>query len=129
MLSALAQPAQPGLCDLTLHAPPTIGCARGGCGRYVPVIRADLGLEETYSSSSGAAAFPIVAMAGTKPGRDQEKSMVASDSAALWGQATSAPFKPVSVDTDWYVLQEEAGVRAVLDEVAHFFKSLVVDVS
>ena len=97
---------------------------------YVPIIKADLTLEETYKPTAEVAAFPIVAVLGKKEGRDQEKTKVAKESAELWGAATSAPFKSVPVDTDWYVLQEEAGVKAVLGEVASFMGSLAaVDVS
>jgi len=93
---------------------------------YVPVIQADLTLEEQYAppSAGSVAAFPITAVAGTKPGRDQEKSMVLADAADLWCAATSAPYKLLTVGTDWYVLQEESGVRAVLGEVTSFMGAL-----
>lgn len=84
----------------------------------MPVIRADLGLEETYSPPSSVAAFPIVAMSGKRPGRDQQKSFVSAEAAGLWGRATSAPFRHVAVDTDWYLFQEEVGVKAALDEAS-----------
>ena len=86
------------------------------------MIQADLTLEETYAppAAGDVAAFPITAVSGSKPGRDQEHSKVQTEAAELWCGATSAPSKLVSVDTDWYVLQEEAGVRAVLAEVTGF---------
>jgi surfactin synthase thioesterase subunit len=93
----------------------------------VPVIKADLTLEEKYAPPSSVAAFPITAVVGTKPGRDQEKSLVSKEAAELWCAATSAPAKKVlTVDTDWYVLQEEsgAGVKAVLGEVTSFMGAL-----
>ena len=98
---------------------------------YVPVIHADLTLEETYKppKQGEVAAFPITAIAGKKPGRDQEKSLIKKEDAELWGQATSAPFKAVIVDTDWYVLQEESGVKAVLAEVKGFMAEALAPVA
>lgn len=86
------------------------------------MIRADITLEEDYappSDGKAAASFPIVAMYGaTAQGRDKEQSGVSRESAALWGDATTAPCKVVAVPgVDWYVLQEAAGVAAVLREV------------
>ena len=91
---------------------------------YVPVIRADLALEETYTPPTEVAAFPIVAVAGTKPGRDKQSSLVGAEAAGLWERATSSSFKRLDVATDWYVLQEEAGVKAVLAAVATFMSGL-----
>ena len=89
---------------------------------YLPVIKADITLEETYvppSEGKAAAAFPIVAMYGTKtPARDKEGSAVSRQAAELWTAATSAPSRVAAVEgVDWYVLLEEAGVKAVLAEV------------
>ena len=51
-----------------------------------PVIHADLTLEETYKppKQGEVAAFPITAIAGKKPGRDQEKSLIKKEDAELW---------------------------------------------
>ena len=57
-------------------------------------------------------------------GRDQEKSLVSKEAADLWCMATSASAKVVSIDTDWYVLQEESGVNAVLGQVTAFMGAL-----
>jgi len=59
--------------------------------RYVPVIKADLTLEETYASVSGrVSAVPTLVFYGTKEGRDKEKSRVAEAEAALWLSDTTA---------------------------------------
>ena len=95
---------------------------------YVPVIRADVTLEETYAppKAGEVAGCPIIAVVGEKVGRDKEKSLVAKADAELWLTATSAPAsKLVPLPAvDWYVLQEEAGVRAVLKEVTSFMSKL-----
>ena len=86
------------------------------------VIRADLALEETYTAPPAAASgVPIVAVIGSKVGRDKEKSVVSRANAGLWaGSSTAAGSKVVVLDAlDWYVLQEADGARAVLAEVAN----------
>ena len=87
---------------------------------YVPVIKADLALEETYRGADGRKAGVLtVAIVGKQPGRDQEQTVVKADDAQLWVADSSASgSKLVVLDAlDWYVLQEEAGVNAVLAEV------------
>ena len=94
---------------------------------YLPVIRDDLALEETYTCQTGhIAAVPTTAVHGTKPGRDKETTKIAAQDAQLWVSATSAAAsKVVSLEQcDWYVLQDEAGVKAVLSEVNGFMQSL-----
>ena len=91
---------------------------------YVPVIKADLTLEETYTPPATHAAFPIVALVGTLPGRDKEKSVVSAASAELWGMATSAPYRQRQLSTDWYIMQEESGVQAILEEAKTFLLAL-----
>ena len=93
----------------------------------MPVIQADLTLEETYTppAAGQVAAFPIIAVVGTVRGRDQEKSMIAEEAAELWLASTSAPAsRLLNVPTDWYVLQEEAGVKAVLAEITALMGAL-----
>jgi medium-chain acyl-[acyl-carrier-protein] hydrolase len=112
---------------------------------YLPVIRADLSLEETYrygnkadgglsgGGGSGEAdggrlcAVPTIALVGAREGRDKEKSFVCPEDASLWLKATSSKKRSKVIelkDCDWYVLQEPAGVRAVLGEVASFMSQL-----
>ena len=93
---------------------------------HLPVIRADLTLEETYPASTKLAAVPTFVFVGTRPSRDREASRVDADSAAFWLQATSAAGSKVCelTDCDWYILQEEVGVRAVLREAATFMRAL-----
>lgn len=87
----------------------------------LPVIKADIALEETYTppNASELAAFPIVSVYGAKtPGRDKEKSAVEKSAAELWRDATTSTCAVLGVpDVDWYVFQEEKGVKAVLAEV------------
>ena len=94
---------------------------------YLPVIRADLTLEETYVPSKPAAlAVPIIAVIGAKPGRDKEHSAVTADDAELWIDATSSKAASKVVvcgEVDWYVLQEAAGTRAVFEEVGTFLRA------
>ena len=87
---------------------------------YVPVIQADLALEETYRHTPGTrASARTLAFVGGKAGRDKERSRVVEDAARLWLDATTAPGSRLVTlpELDWYVLQEEAGVRAVLTEL------------
>ena len=90
-------------------------------GRYLPVIRADLQLEQQYSPPAEPAAVPTLAFVGLKEGRDKEKSRVRAADAALWMEATRAPGSRVVElpDVDWYVLQEAAGAKAIMTEVCN----------
>lgn len=88
------------------------------------MIRADLTLEETYIPPDEPVAFPILALAGSRSGRDKEASRVGGDSVEFWRRATRAPFRERQVGTDWYILQEEEGVRAVLEEAKTFLLAI-----
>ena len=95
-------------------------------GSLIPGLALLRSLEETYAPSAPNAAVPTVVFHGTKPGRDKERSIVKAEEAQLWLSATSAKAasKAVALETDWYVLQEEAGVRTVLTEVRGFMQAL-----
>ena len=69
----------------------TAGWQRAG-HRYLPVIRADLALEETYAPvlPPAVAGVPTIAVVGSQPGRDKLQSKVAPADAALWIEATSS---------------------------------------
>lgn len=85
---------------------------------YLPVIKADISLEELYAppKDTELASFPLLSVYGTKtPGRDKEKSAVSKESAELWASATTSTCSVVGLDgVDWYVFQEEKGVKATL---------------
>lgn len=92
---------------------------------YLPVIRADLTLEETYAPSSRVAAVPTLAFIGSKAGRDKEKTLIKPADAELWLAATSAAgSRLISLECDWYVMQEEAGAKAVIAELDAFMSKL-----
>ena len=70
--------------------------------------------------------MPTLAFYGARAGRDKERTSVGAAEAELWVGATSAAAsRAIALESvDWYVLQEEAGVRAVLGEVAAFMGAL-----
>ena len=84
---------------------------------YLPVIRADIALEERYVPPKEPAGFPILSVRGGKtPSRDKEASAVSVEAAELWKQATTSACEVLTLpDVDWYVLQEEQGARAVVE--------------
>lgn len=105
-----------------VHLPQFILKDEGMSRMYLPVIRADLSLEETYEppAAEERAGVPIVAIVGIKPGRDKEATRVAPAEAAAWLEATTSRShsRVITLEaSDWYVLQDEAGVRAVFSEV------------
>jgi len=90
---------------------------------YVPVIKADLALEETYTGANGRKVGVVTfAVVGTQPGRDKEKTKVQPEDAQLWLSDTSSTGSRLILldNVDWYVLQEETGARAVIQEVSTF---------
>mmetsp|Transcript_52154 Transcript_52154/g.135252 ORF Transcript_52154/g.135252 Transcript_52154/m.135252 type:complete len:98 (-) Transcript_52154:460-753(-) len=93
---------------------------------YLPVIRADMCLEETYEVSSKAAGIPILAVIGTKEGHDKEKTTVSPANAALWLHATSSRMRSevIEMPCDWYVLQDETSTRAMLAKATAFMSSI-----
>jgi len=98
-----------------------------GVNRYVPVIQADLALEETYAPSGGRLGVPVLAVVGEAAGRDKQRTCVPREAAALWLEATSAAggSRVCSLpEVDWYVFQEPAGAAAVQREVAAFMRSV-----
>ena len=58
---------------------------------YLPVIRADLCLEETYEPPTGRyVGVRTLAVHGATPGRDKEATKVGAAEAGLWVDASSA---------------------------------------
>ena len=106
------------------------------CGRpdlkdlFIPIIKADCELEETYKRAPNKlVSIPTLAIHGTVPGRDQEKSLTPPDAAALWMNATAVKAadksRVVPVAQDWYMLEDEEGAKALLREVGAFFTKVV----
>ena len=94
---------------------------------FVPVIKADVQLEETYKvSGEDRAPFPIVAVHGLKPGKDKERTLISESSATLWMDATAAlsSSKVVGLEMyDWYVFEEDKGAEAVMKAIDAGFPS------
>ena len=100
---------------------------------FLPVVRADIQLEETYVTSCDRERerllhAPIVAVLGERPGRDRERTALSGDDARRWMTATRASrtSKVVALaEHDWFMLEDEAGARAVLALVEAFFREHV----
>lgn len=94
---------------------------------YVPVIRADLALEETYPvpPPGRRLGVPVLAFYGEEAGRDHMRTRVTSAAAELWLQAAAAASRVVPLPgVDWYILQDPAGTAAVQEAVGSFMRSL-----
>ena len=96
---------------------------------YLPVIKADLALEETYDPPTGPPRLniPVMAFFGEAHGRDHLATRVARDAAELWLEATSdaTASRVVALpEVDWYVFQEPSGTAAVQEAVANFMAML-----
>jgi surfactin synthase thioesterase subunit len=97
---------------------------------YVPVIRADLEMEETYAAPPAGIprlGVPVLAFYGEDNGRDYMETKVSRAAAELWMQATAAApaSRVVSLPgVDWYVLQEPAGITKVQKAVGSFMHGL-----
>lgn len=92
---------------------------------FLPVVQADCQLEETYRSDPTRCTvpFPIIAVHGVQLGRDAEQTTVQAEHAQLWSAcSTVLSSRIVALDAhDWYMLEDDDGVKAVLREVtAHF---------
>jgi medium-chain acyl-[acyl-carrier-protein] hydrolase len=100
---------------------------------YVPVIRADMALEETYAplhTTPPRLGVPMLAFYGEEGGRDHMRTWVARGAAELWMQTTAAVAASRVVPlpgVDWYVLQEPAGTAAVQEAVGNFMRTLLLD--
>jgi len=84
---------------------------------YVPVIKADIQLEETYKFSPlPRLRCPVLAIFGRHPGRDEQQTQVDADAAGRWLEVTScqAASRVESLDADWYLLQEPAACDNVI---------------
>mmetsp|Transcript_62297 Transcript_62297/g.103590 ORF Transcript_62297/g.103590 Transcript_62297/m.103590 type:complete len:332 (+) Transcript_62297:35-1030(+) len=96
---------------------------------YVPVIRADMQLEETYVPllPERCVCVPIFAFFGEKPGRDKEATRVSRDDASLWLAAThektTSCIVPIA-ESDWYLFQDEKAVRALHEMLCKYFDAL-----
>lgn len=100
---------------------------------FVPIIQADLQLEEKYAvdppPSKEEAAFPILALRGGKPGKDKEKTLVTEEALQLWvtaGTGAAHGSKTLTLDAhDWYVFEEDKGAAAVLQAAVSFVREAV----
>ena len=73
---------------------------------YLPVVKADIELEERYAPPPAPLlACPVVAYVGKKPGKDFEQTTVAEADAALWLDATTdaARSRVTVFEDDWCV--------------------------
>ena len=70
--------------------------------------------------------MPIFAVIGKKEGGDKEKTRVKPAEAELWMEATSSRSRSevVVLDCDWYVMQDGAATKRVLEKVSDFIKGL-----
>lgn len=90
---------------------------------YLPVVKADVTLEEAYAPpSSPLLRCPVLAYHGTKPGKDFEKTTVSRDDAALWLDATTerAASSVHSFDDDWYVLLHEKDCVKIITDLCTY---------
>jgi len=90
---------------------------------FVPVIRADCILEESYIYEPAHLHCPIFAYFGRKVGRDKMKSLIEESSMNPWLEATTCKqvSKVEGLDMcDWYILQEIAGVEILVKAISNF---------
>ena len=94
---------------------------------FVPIIQADVQLEETYAHQPSVAEMPILAVRGGKPGRDKEKTLIEETAAQLWVDAGTAKSRVCTLaQHDWYLLEDQRGAEDALREVDKFVTSAVV---
>lgn len=87
---------------------------------FLPVVRADVALEETYTPDPAhRSPVPVLAIHGAREGPRAGDTLVTVEDARLWlGATDNAASCVVTLDGfDWFLLETEAGARAVLDEV------------
>ena len=90
---------------------------------YLPVVKADIALEETYAPPEAPIlACPVVAYVGRKPGKDFEETTVSEADAALWLDATTAKdaSRVVAFEDDWYILLHAEDCGRIVGDVAAF---------
>eukprot|EP00450_Noctiluca_scintillans_P029193 CAMPEP_0194541766 /NCGR_PEP_ID=MMETSP0253-20130528/82760_1 /TAXON_ID=2966 /ORGANISM="Noctiluca scintillans" /LENGTH=368 /DNA_ID=CAMNT_0039388299 /DNA_START=22 /DNA_END=1128 /DNA_ORIENTATION=+ len=90
----------------------------------VPIIKADIVLEETYLRPKGKVRCPVLAFHGTLDGHDKMKTVVQEAEARLWLDAThyESLSRVESLPVDWYVFQFPEGCEAVAHGIADFMK-------
>merc|ERR1712194_51916 len=74
----------------------------------IPIIKADVVLEERYKYDSGRLQCPVLVFHGEKDGHDKMKSRVSKEDANSWLSCTACR-SVSSVETlpsDWYIFQD-----------------------
>ena len=113
---------------------------------FMPIIAADLRLEETYYHAVVAPAAPeataaaaagrvfgpgirrlscaVLCVVGGKPGRDLEHSIVDPEAARLWTAASSARASRVIIaeEDDFFLLEDDDGTQRCLEHVREHFR-------
>ena len=86
---------------------------------FLPIVKADVALEETYSPGPRLSAVPVLALFAAKAGPRPGDTLVTEEQARLWLSATAVSFsRAVRLDDfDWFLLETEQGATAVLAEV------------
>jgi surfactin synthase thioesterase subunit len=95
--------------------------------KLVAGVKAGLAVEEKYKwSPDKLIGAPILAIHGSEPGRDKEKTKVSAENAALWLQATQAAAKSkvVAVPSDWYIFEDQKGATSTFAATAEFAQEL-----
>ena len=83
---------------------------------------------ESYGEE-GVCLAPILAIHGTRIGRDPQQTTVTSEQAAGWRDVTSEPGKSEVValpQHDWFMLEDKGGAREVLRVLMRHFQKHVV---
>lgn len=88
---------------------------------YLPTIKADIVLEETYSPSAGLVPCAVVAYVGDVPGHDHEKTLIAPADVAGWIEASAMPSESrvvVLEGSEWYALKEQEACTTIITDLA-----------
>lgn len=95
---------------------------------FIPIIKADAALEETYSSTPGRLSpVPVLAIYGAKVGPVLGDPIITEAEAQLWRAATSNKITQAValVDFDWFMLESSEGTTAVFAEMRKYMKKWV----
>ena len=89
---------------------------------FLPTMRADVALEETYDFQPSRKLFstPILALRGARNGPKPGDTLVSYEDAALWLGATGATdvSRVYTLDQyDWFMLEDERGQAQALKEI------------
>lgn len=93
---------------------------------FVPIIKADLQLEETYTPAARGGQMPVLAVRGGQPGKDKEHTLVDEAAAKLWVDVGSVASRVHTLPQhDWYLFEDARGTEATLREVEKFVREHV----